>query len=658
MKKQLFIFILFFALSHAFSQGQPAVIKGARGDVKQDPEENTKSSKSLRNNQIKVKRAKYNQYQIFDVKKDTIYIDTSLTIKKDYKFNLLRKDNFGLLPFANDGHTFNTLDFNLQSTFAFPQSGFRAKQFNYLQVDDMKYYKVATPFSDMYFKTVLGQGQSLDAFITMNINKQTNFSVAYKGIRSLGHYFNELSSAGNFRFTANYDSKNGKYSLKSHITSQDINNQENGGLLNIEDFTSENPDFSDRARISTRLTDAKSYLDGTRFFLQNDYKLRESDKQSNIVLSHQMIYEEKVYAFSQDVLETTSNNISYRTFGNNPLPNKVRDSTFYKSLYNKIGATFFTKKYGEVTAFVENMRYHTEYERVISLNNQVIPNRLFENIFMVGGQIKTKYKWFDVEAKLSQAITNQAINIVDIKAKTQVNDHILFHLGLKREQLLPNINMQFNQSSYTNYTWFNDFKNTETTTFFGELQTKWGTAKMTYKNLLNHIYFANTIDDNRFELIKPFQYDQGINYLSLEVSKEFKYKGWSLDNRVLFQQVEQAENILNLPQIITRQSLYYSGHLFKKAMYFQSGVMFNYFTAYYADGFNPLLNEFYTQNETQIGNFPLFDVFFNARVRQTRIYFKAEHVNALWDKSNYFSAPNHPYKDFIVRFGIVWNFFQ
>jgi hypothetical protein len=181
---------------------------------------------------------------------------------------------------------------------------------------------------------------------------------------------------------------------------------------------------------------------------------------------------------------------------------------------------------------------------------------------------------------------------------------------------------------------------------------------MTYKNLLNHIYFTNTVDDNRFELIKPFQYDQGINYLSLEVSKEFKYKGWSLDNRVLFQQVEQAENILNLPQIITRQSLYYSGHLFKKAMYFQSGVMFNYFTAYYADGFNPLLNEFYTQNETQIGNFPLFDVFFNARVRQTRIYFKAEHVNALWDKSNYFSAPNHPYKDFIVRFGIVWNFFQ
>lgn len=661
MKKSLFFALLLFIFGHVNAQQGPAVIKGARGGISLGSgsgEEENKSGKSIRNSLVKVKRAKHDQYQIFDLKKDTILVDSSLTIKKEYKFNLLRKDIFGLLPFANDGHVYNTLDFNLNRTTVFPQSGFRAKHFNYLQVEDMKYYKVATPLSDLYFKTVLGQGQSLDAFITMNLNKQTNFSIAYKGIRSLGRYFNELSSAGNFRFTSNYDSKNGKYSLKLHITAQDISNQENGGLLNIEDFTSENPDFSDRGRIQTRLTDAKSYLDGTRFFMQNDYKLRENDKQSNISISHQLIYEAKDYAFTQETLETTQNNSTYRIFGENPLPSKVRDSTFYKSLYNKFSATFETKKYGEVTAFVENMRYHTEYERIISLNNQIIPNRLFESIFMVGGQIKTQWKWFDVEAKLSQAITNQAINVLDLKANTKVNQDILLSLGLKREQLLPNINTQFQQSSYTNYNWINQFKNTETTTFLGELNTKWGVAKLTYKNLLNHIYFENTATDIRQELIKPIQYDKGINYLSLEVSKEFKFRQWALDNRVLFQQVEQSDNVLNLPQIVTRQSLYYSGHLFKKAMYFQSGVIFNYFTAYHADGFNPILNEFYTQNDTKIGAFPLFDVFFNARVRQTRIYFKAEHLNALWDKPKYFSAPNHPYTDFVVRFGIVWNFFQ
>jgi len=658
--RNCFLFIFLFSLVLGYGQEKPVISKNVRGGVNQENngQQGDKTSKSLRNSIKKTKRAKHNQYQIFNIANDTVLVDTSLTIRKDYKFNLLRKDVFGLLPFTNEGHTYSTLNFNLNRSVLFPQSGFRAKHFNYLQVEDMRYYKVATPFSDLYFKTVLGQGQSLDAFVSMNLSKELNFSIAYKGIRSLGHYFNELSSVGNFRFTSNYDSKNGKYSLKAHITTQDISNQENGGLLNVIDFTSDNPDFSDRGRISTILQDAKSYLDGTRFYLNQSYKLRESDKQNNIVLNLESTYESKDYAFTQDVLETTQNNVKYKRFGDTPITSKLRDSVFYKSLQNKLSASFETKKYGQLTGFVENMRFQTEYDRTILLNNQIIPNRLFENIVLVGGQIKTTFKRFDFEGKVAQGITNQGINVIDLKAKTQVLKDLDLILGLKREQLMPNINMQYHQSSYTNYIWFNDFKNTETTTFIGEINSKYGQIRATYKNLKNHIYFENISTDARFELIKPFQSENGINYLSLELNKEIKYKKWALDNRVLFQQVEQSANVLNLPQLVNRHTFYYSGEMFKKALYFQSGVSVNYFSAYHIDGFNPVLNEFFTQNQTKIGNFPLIDVFFNARVRQTRIFFKAEHLNAFWDKTNYFSAPNYPYRDFVFRFGLVWNFFQ
>ncbi len=44
-------------------------------------------------------------YKFFLYKKTEKYVDTSLTIYKDYKFNFLRKDNFELLSFANVGHT-------------------------------------------------------------------------------------------------------------------------------------------------------------------------------------------------------------------------------------------------------------------------------------------------------------------------------------------------------------------------------------------------------------------------------------------------------------------------------------------------------------------------------------------------------------------------
>ena len=75
------------------------------------------------------------------------------------------------------------------------------------------------------------------------------------------------------------------------------------------------------------------------------------------------------------------------------------------------------------------------------------------------------------------------------------------------------------------------------------------------------------------------------------------------------------------------------------------------------DGYDPLLAEFYTQNQAMLGDFPRLDFFINAKVRQTRIYLKAEHLNASFTGYDYFSAPNNPYRDFNIRFGIVWNFF-
>ena len=41
----------------------------------------------------------YTDYRIISFKKDTTYIDTTLTILKEYKNNYLRKDNFELLAF-------------------------------------------------------------------------------------------------------------------------------------------------------------------------------------------------------------------------------------------------------------------------------------------------------------------------------------------------------------------------------------------------------------------------------------------------------------------------------------------------------------------------------------------------------------------------------
>ena len=54
-----------------------------------------------------------------------------------------------------------------------------------MSVDDTQYYNVPTPLTELMFKSNFEQGQLLDAFFTVNTSEQFNFSIAYKGMRSL-----------------------------------------------------------------------------------------------------------------------------------------------------------------------------------------------------------------------------------------------------------------------------------------------------------------------------------------------------------------------------------------------------------------------------------------------------------------------------------------
>ncbi len=131
-----------------------------------------------------IKVANIQDYLIIGVDRDTTFVDTTLSIKKDYKFNYLRRDDFGLLPFANLGQTYNSLTHNFKTNRSLPVFGARAKHFNYMEIEDINYYHVPTPLTELFYKTAFEQGQLLDAFFTVNVSKEFNFSIAYKGLRS------------------------------------------------------------------------------------------------------------------------------------------------------------------------------------------------------------------------------------------------------------------------------------------------------------------------------------------------------------------------------------------------------------------------------------------------------------------------------------------
>src|SRR5690606_12616187 len=175
MRKYLFLLLLIIPI---VSLGQrklgTGVLSGGAGrGIPNDTLGGFGSSGSTSNN---TPVAPVDWYKIISVKRDTISIDTTLTIQKEYKSNYLRRDLFGLLPLPNEGQTYNVLDFGLTSFDPYPTMGFKAKHFGYMEVEDIKYFHVPTPMSDLHYKSVMEQGQILDAFIALNTSKNLNFS--------------------------------------------------------------------------------------------------------------------------------------------------------------------------------------------------------------------------------------------------------------------------------------------------------------------------------------------------------------------------------------------------------------------------------------------------------------------------------------------------
>lgn len=651
MKKPIFFLFFFLCCQIIFSQ---VLTSNKQGTGKQTMLDSTKpSSKSTSNKSIKNEKATIDMYKIISHISDTTFADTTLSIKKDYRFNYLRKDNFELISFSNLGQTYNTLSTNFQNTHTLPVLGARARHFNYMEVEDINYYQVPTPFTELFYKTAFSQGQVLDAFFTTNMSKQFNFSIAYKGMRSLGKYQRVLTSTGNFRFTSNYQTKNGRYRARAHIVMQDLFNQESGGLTDedVINFQSGDEEFKDRGVFDPVLLNAENILEGRRFHLDHQYNIIKGNDslQHNLSIGNVISFQDKYYQFTQ----TSRSDFFGEAFLNSNLDDKVTLENFYNRMFLKYDNPII----GNINFNVDYTNYNYGYNSLVILNGETIPNRLKGSNITLGGSYQKQIGAFQLDGELGINISGDFDgNFLVGQAAYQLTDDINLKAKINTSSCQPNYNYLLYQSDYINYNWnnSNNFKNIQTQQLAFKIESqKLANIELDYTNINNYTYFAK----NEEQAVKPFQSEETINYFRIKLNREIAYGKFALDNTVMYQNVFNGEGILNVPQIITRNTLYFRDHLFKKAMYLETGITFNYFTEYNMNAYDPLLAEFYTQNQTKLGGFPRLDFFVNAKIRQTRIYLKAEHFNSHFTGYEYFSAPNNPYRDFTVRFGLVWNFF-
>ena len=606
----------------------------------------------IRNDSVnKEKTPPINKYLIFDHKGDSIAVDTSLTIQKLYKFNFLRKDNLEKLKFSNFGQTYNSLTYSYDNS-ALPFSSFSSKQHAYLKSSEVKYYNVPTPLTELLFKSVMKQGQFTDVLFSTNTSENFNFSIAFKGMRSLGNYQNIISGLKKFRFTSNYISPLESYKFKMHYVSQNFENKENGGLtgLSIENFESEDNLFSERSKLSVKFEDATSYFLSKRFFLDQQIVIIKSKKKNSLSIGHIFEYETNYSAFEQD-----SPSVFY---GNSTTA--ISDKSQIKTMSNKFYTYLNSKVFGDVK--VSYLNYNYDY-LTNSLSSS--PTGFDENENSIQFELKKTILNHQLYGKLEKNLFGNRLG--DLINVSLISRNKKFNYAFSFNNLRKHSGFYFElfESNYSEINWINELNSTKINNINLEFISKAvGSLKFDYTTIDNYTFFdlkdtSLINEDQDLKLIpKVNQHNNTINYLKIKWQKEFNFGKFALDNSFIFQNVYQNQNVLNLPDYIFRNTIYFSDHLFKRAMFLQTGLTFKYFSKYYANEYNPLISSFHIQENKKIGNFPIIDLFVNAKIKRTRLFLKAEHFNSTITGNDFYSSPSYPYRDFLIRFGLVWNFFN
>ena len=545
-------------------------------------------------------------------------VDTTLSIENEYSFNFLRKDYFEYLPLPNMGEGYNKIGYNFYDEPLTPQMGARVKHFGYFEKEDVFYYEVPSPYSELFFKSTFQQGQNLDATLAVNTSPKFNVAVSFKGFRSLGDYNSSLSRSRQFRMSAQYQTYNQRYRLRLHQTTQSLENEVNGGLINdavyffenapnyvkadqsgipiLDDNGEEQFDFYDgflkRSLLSTHIR-ARNDLSGKRYFMDHRYQMFPIAKDTTaykMEVGYQLSYETKKYSYVDD----RPSPYFYETYDTS----SVQDSTNYSTLENKIYARYKDRLLGELQLDL----FHYNWNYVLGENDYQKDSILPTSI--EASQLAARVKWTKIifgtalkakgyqSLKKTYATTDLNLNVNRILLK-DISASASFQY---RSQPL-NFNYHLFQSDFKEYNWSNtNLVNQNTSTkSIGVSHPKWGNVSAAWSTINNYGFFTNTtrfIRLNKEFKVEVLQLDKQIDYFKARFNQRLDFGKLSWINNVQYQKVTQEQDpdqilgdplALNVPEWLIRSTLMLTSSIFNKALSFQSGATFVFFTDYYAD---------------------------------------------------------------------------
>ena len=358
----------------------------------------------------------------------------------------------------------------------------------------------------------------------------------------------------------------------------------------------------------------------------------------------------------------------------NPAGNYPGDSIYDKTTHYRIQNTFaisllegFNKwaKAG-LKAFVTSDLRHftlpTETEIAKAYN---------EHNLSIGGQlIKSQGKTLHYDATLETWLTGKDAGQMKIDADADINFALFGDtVRLQASGSFHRLNPRFYYRHYhaKHFWWDNDdmskIIHTRIEGKFGYEKTK-TTVRVAFDNIKNHTFFAmgyNVTDDfgRTGNTLSVVQKSGAISLLTLELQQKLKLGPLHWDNVITYQK-SSDDVALPVPDLNIYTNLFLRFKI-ARVLKCDFGADARFFTKYYAPDYSPALGQYAVQtgeNRTEVGNYPIVNVYANFHLQRTRFFVMMSHINAGQGKPDYFLAPHYPLNQRIFRFGVSWNFYN
>jgi len=177
---------------------------------------------------------------------------------------------------------------------------------------------------------------------------------------------------------------------------------------------------------------------------------------------------------------------------------------------------------------------------------------------------------------------------------------------------------------------------------------------LNYRLEFNYFMLHNMVRLNAdFE---PFLLSKRADVLQLHLFAPIRVKGFGLDINAYLQY--SSSEAVNVPLFAFKASPYYIFNLLAGKLKIQVGCDLMYNTLYYADGYDPVMHQFYCQRDMKVGNYVYWDANLTFKIKRISFFFRAGHILSGLVGQFYFLTPDYPAQGRNFQLGINWKFYD